>query len=119
VVREETAAFPGDWGPLRGKSVKIISVQKVDDAAKNVGSRERLEYAKFLMDKGYAEIVDQKQDLYGVVVIFDSADGGMIGAPIGVLQQWRAGSLTDSAFWHRCFFDPPEVFETTSSSGSE
>jgi hypothetical protein len=34
-----------------------------------------------------------------------------------VLQQWRAGALTDSAFWHKCFFDPPEVFETAPSSG--
>ena len=28
VTREETAPFPGDWEPLRGKNVKIISVQK-------------------------------------------------------------------------------------------
>src|SRR5437870_9789661 len=25
VTREETAPFPGDWAPLRGKSVKLIS----------------------------------------------------------------------------------------------
>jgi len=119
VVREETAPFPGDWEPLRGKNVKIISVQKVDEAAKNAGTKERLEYAKFLLNKSYGEIADKKQELQGVVVIFDSADGGMIGATLPVLQQWRAGALTDSAFWHRCFFDPPEVFESTSSSGSE
>ncbi len=118
VVREETAPFPGDWEPLRGKSVMIISVQKVDDVAKNVSSRERLEYAKFLLEKSYSEIAEKKQELQGVVVIFDSADGGMIGAPLPVLQQWKAGSLTDAAFWHRCFFDPPEVFETSASSGS-
>jgi len=117
VVREETAPFPGDWEPLRGKNVKIISVQKVDDAAKNVGSKERLEYAKFLMDKSYSEIADQKQELEGVVVIFDSADGGMIGAPLAVLRQWRTGALSDAAFWHKCFFDPPEVFESNSASG--
>jgi hypothetical protein len=117
VVREEMAPFPGDWEPLRGKNVKIISVQKVDEAAKNVGSKERLEYAMFLMDKSYNEITEKKQELQGVVVVFDSADGGMIGAPLAVLQQWRAGALTDSAFWHKCFFDPPEVFETAPSSG--
>ena len=117
VVREEAAPFPGDWEPLRGKSVKIISVQKTDDSAKNVGSKARLEYAKFLMDKSYGEIIDNKQELQGVVVIFDSADGGMIGAPLAVLQQWRAGALSDAAFWHKCFFDPPEVFESSGSSG--
>lgn len=119
VVREEMAPFPGDWEPLRGKNVKIISVQKVDEADKNVGSKERLEYAKFLMDKSYSEIAEKRQDLQGVVVVFDSADGGMIGAPLAVLQQWRAGALTDSAFWHKCFFDPPEVFETAPSPGGD
>lgn len=116
VVREETAPFPGDWEPLRGKDVKIISVQKTDDASKTVGSKERLEFAKFLMDKSYGEIVDKKQALEGVVVIFDSADGGMIGAPLPVLRQWRTGALSDAAFWHKCFFDPPEVFESSESS---
>lgn len=119
VVREEMAPFPGDWEPLRGKNVKIISVQKVDEASKNVSSKERLEYAKFLLDKSYNEITEKKQELQGVVVVFDSADGGMIGAPLAVLQQWRAGALTDSAFWHKCFFDPPEVFDTSPSSGGD
>ena len=119
VVREEMAPFPGDWEPLRGKNVKIISVQKVDEADKNVGAKERLEYAKFLLDKSYSEIAEKKQDLQGVVVVFDSADGGMIGAPLAVLQQWRAGALTDSAFWHKCFFDPPEVFDNAPSSGGD
>ena len=117
VVREETAPFPGDWGPLRGKSVKIISVQKVDEGTGNVGSAQRLEYTKFLLEKGYAEIVEKKQELQGIVVIFDSADGGMIAATTPALQQWRAGTLTDSALWHQCFFDPPETFDSVGSSG--
>jgi hypothetical protein len=117
VVREETAPFPGDWEPLRGRNVKIISVQKVDEGAKNVGSTERLEYAKFLLEKSYAEITEKKQEVQGVVVIFDSADGGMIAATTPALQQWRAGTLTDSALWHKCFFDPPETFDSAGSSG--
>jgi len=117
VVREETAPFPGDWEPLRGKSVKIISVQKTDDPAHNVGSTERLAYAKFLLEKTYTEIAEKKLELQGIVVVFDSADGGMIGATVTALQQWRAGTLTDSALWHKCFFDPPETFDSTGSSG--
>jgi hypothetical protein len=118
VVREETAPFPGDWEPLRGKSVKIISVQKIDEAEKNAGSKERLEYTKFLLEKSYTEIAEKKSDLAGVVVVFDSADGGMIAATTPTLQQWRAGTLTDSALWHKCFFDPPETFDSAGSSGS-
>lgn len=119
VVREETASFPGDWEPLRGKSVKIISVQKVDESAKNAGLTERLEYSKFLLEKTYTEIIDKKQEVQGIVVIFDSADGGMIAATAPVLQQWRAGKLTDSALWHKCFFDPPETFDSAGSSGTK
>jgi hypothetical protein len=119
VVREETAPFPGDWEPLRGKNVKIISVQKVDEAEKNAGAKERLEYAKFLLEKSYAEIAEKKSELAGIVVMFDSADGGMIGATLPVLQQWKAGTLTDSALWHKCFFDPPEVFDSNNASGGQ
>jgi hypothetical protein len=118
VVREETAPFPGDWEPLRGKNVKIISVQKIDEAEKNAGSKERLEYTKFLLEKSYTEIAEKKSELAGVVVVFDSADGGMIAATTPTLQQWRAGTLTDSALWHKCFFDPPETFDSAGSSGS-
>jgi hypothetical protein len=118
VSRDETAPFPGDWAPLRGKNVKIISVQKLDDAAKAGGPKEKLEYTKFLLDKNYAELV-KTQELAGMVVIFDSADGGMIAATVPTLQQWRAGTLTDSALWHKCFFDPPETFDSTGSSASQ
>jgi len=114
VTREETAPFPGDWAPLRGKSVKIISVEKLDDTAKDAVDTQRLEYAKFLLDKNVTELSKKPQDLAGVVVIFDSADGGMIAATLATLQQWRAGTLTDSALWHKCFFDPPEAFDAGS-----
>ena len=117
VVREETAPFPGTWEPLRGKNVKIISVEKLDEKAQDAGSKERLEYAKFLLEKNYAE-VSAKQELSGIVVIFDSADGGMIAASFATLKEWKAGNLSDSALWHKCFFDPPETFDATGSSAS-
>lgn len=119
VVREETAPFPGDWEPLRGKKVKIISVQRADDADKNVGSAERLEYSKFLLEKSYREILETKQEVQGIVVIFDSADGGLMAATTPVLEQWRAGALTDSALWHKCFFDPPETFDSAGSAAGK
>ncbi len=118
VIREETAPFPGDWEPLRSKTVKIISVQKVDEAAKDSGPKDRLAYAKFLLEKSFKESAKKNQDLQGIVVIFDSADGGMIAATAASLRQWIAGTLSDSALWHQCFFDPPETFNTTASSGS-
>ena len=119
VIREETALFPGDWEPLRSKTVKIISVQKVDDASKEAGPKDRLEYAKYILEKTYKEIPKNDQQLQGIVVIFDSADGGMIAATAKTLQQWIAGALTDAALWHNCFFDPPETFDSATASGSK
>jgi hypothetical protein len=119
VIREEVSTFPGDWSLLRNKNVKIISVQKVDENTKDAGSNARLEYAKFLLEKGYKELAQKPQDLAGIVIIFDSADGGMIAATMPVLQQWKAGALSDAALWHKCFFDPPETFDSAGSSASQ
>jgi hypothetical protein len=119
VTREETAQFPGDWQPLRGKNVKIISVQKVDDNAKDGGPQDKLEYAKFLLDKSYTEIAQKPAELGGIVLIFDSADGGMIAVTLISLQQWKSGTLSDAAFWHNCFFDPPETFGSQGSTGTQ
>jgi len=118
VKREETAPFPGDWEPLRGKNVKIVSVQKVQEDEKNSGASAKLEYAKSLLDKNYAELAAKSQELAGVVLIFDSVDGGMIAITLPTVQQWKAGKLTDAALWHRCYFDPPETFNISSPAGN-
>ena len=117
VTREESAPFPGDWPPLRGKNVRIISVQKVDENQKGGGAQDKLEYAKYLLDKNAATFA-QAQDLAGIVLIFDSADGGMIAATAATLQQWKSGALSDATLWHNCFFDPPEIFNSNPPSAS-
>jgi hypothetical protein len=117
VSREETAPFPGDWDPLRGKNVKIISVQKIREDEENSGARAKLEFTKSLLDKNYAELAAKSQEVAGVVLIFDSVDGGMIAMTLPTVQQWKAGRLTDAALWHRCYFDPPETFSVSSSAG--
>ncbi|MGA7318954.1 MAG: hypothetical protein WBW98_00480, partial [Candidatus Sulfotelmatobacter sp.] len=66
----------------------------------------------------YAELAQKPQELAGIVVIFDSADGGMIAATFPTLQQWKAGTLSDAALWHQCFFDPPETFTQSGASAS-
>jgi len=117
VTREESAPFPGDWEPLRGKSVKIISVQKIQENEANSGAQAKLEFAKSLLDKNYAELAAKSQELFGIVLIFDSIDGGMIAATLPTVQAWKAGTLTDAALWHQCYFDPPETFNVSSPAG--
>ena len=118
VTREEKAIFPGDWSPLRGKTVKIVSVEKINESEKEGGPQLRLEFAKSVLDKDYAELAQKPQDLGGIVLIFDSADGGMIAATFPVLQQWKSGTLSDAGLWHQCFFDPPESFNGSGSSAA-
>jgi hypothetical protein len=119
VAREETAPFPGDWEPLRNKNVKIISVQKTDESAKGQGPEFKLEFAKSLLDKSYAGLEKKSDELAGIVLIFDSADGGMIATTANTLQEWKAGKLSDSALWHQSYFDPPETFGSAAPSASQ
>ena len=55
VQSEQIASFPGDWAPLRGKTVSIISVQKADSAT-DTGSAAKLAFAKSLFDQAYADV---------------------------------------------------------------
>jgi hypothetical protein len=115
IETEETAAFPGDWAPLRGQTVKIVSVQKTNENATGADAKMKLEFAKTILDREYVELTKSSTSAAGVVVVFDSADGGMMATTLPVLQQWKAGTLSDEALWHRCYFDPPEVFGASAS----
>jgi hypothetical protein len=119
VTREEAAPFPGDWQPLRGKTVRIVSVEKIDETGKDTSPQLRLEFAKSVLDKDYAELAQKPEELAGIVVVFDAVDGGMIAVTFPTLQQWKSGKLSDAALWHQCFFDPPETFSESGSSASQ
>ncbi len=115
VKDEQIATFPGTWEPLRGRTVKILTVQKTGSHASDTNSQARLEFAKSLFEKEYIELARTSTTAAGVVLMFDSEDGGMAAATLSALQQWKAGTLSDQAFWRRCFFDPPEAFTSQTS----
>jgi hypothetical protein len=115
VKNEEIASFPGTWDPLRGKTVKIVTVQPANGSATGTSSQVKLDFTKSMFLKEYAELSQTSTTTAGVVVIFDSEDGGMAAATLLALREWKAGTLSDQAFWRRCFFDPPETF--TSPTG--
>ena len=110
VKNEEIASFPATWEPLQGRTVKILTVQKIGSNPSGTGPKAKLEFTKSLFEKEYAELTKAPTSAAGVVVIFDSEDGGLAAATLSTLQQWRTGVLSDQAFWRRCFFDPPETF---------
>jgi hypothetical protein len=115
VSSQQFAPFPGDWEPLRGKTVKVVTVQKSIENAPNPSPQVKKEFAQALFTKQYAEVASASQ---GIVLIFDAEDGGMVAATLPALEQWRTGTLSDDAFWHKCFFDPPELFSQPPTPGS-
>jgi hypothetical protein len=108
-TREETSMFPGNWAPLRGKTVKIIWV--LPHSGPDDSDHNRVNFAKSLFRKAYPEVSKSASDVAGVVVVFDAEDGGMAAATTASLQQWNAGHLSDSAFWKQCWLDPAEAFK--------
>ena len=108
VESEQITSFPGNWDPLKGKTVKIVSVQKI--ASGGAGAQAKLAYAKSVFSNEYSDLTKTGSTASGVVVVFDSEDGGMMATTIPVLKLWKSGTLSDEALWRRCFFDPPEAF---------
>ncbi|HEY4660477.1 MAG TPA: hypothetical protein VIG91_03175 [Terriglobales bacterium] len=107
VSSEEDGSFPGDWGPLKGKSVKIISIQQAVGTGRITSPQDKMRFAEELFKKAGIG-----KSAAGMVLIFDAEDGGMVAATQAVLDQWKKGSLTEQALWKQCYLDPPEVLGT-------
>jgi hypothetical protein len=119
VSRQETNGFNGNWEPLKGKTVKIIWVEPASPTASTTPV-QKLDFAKPLLVKAYAEVNAATPAVYGVVIVFDSADGGQIAATLSSLKQMVDGELPEGAFWKQCSLDPPESFqESARPSGSQ
>jgi hypothetical protein len=113
IEREETADFPGDWAPLKGKKVKILTVQLLSQNAKETGPTVRLNYCLALFEKGVREASGANPAPEGVVVIFDSADGGIAAATSSNIQRLTTGAMKGEAFWQQAYLDPPDAFALT------
>ena len=110
IEREEMSSFPGDWSGLKGKTVKIYTVQPLTENPKETGASVRLNYALVLFEKGWKESATVPPVPDGVVVIFDAADGGIAGATLADIQKLASGALSREAFWTQSYLDPPEAF---------
>ncbi len=110
IEREESSLFPGEWTPLKGKLVKLFTVQIVGQDAKDTGAIARLNFCVALFEKAAREAAAANPPPEGVAVIFDAADGGIAGATIADILKLSAGSLKREAFWQQSYLDPPEAF---------
>ena len=115
VEREETATFPGSWETLRGKRVKIYTIQAVSQDSKETTASAKLKFAASLFQRFLADPPESEPEIRGVVLIFDSADGGIIGATLEDIRQMAGKELSRDNFWKHCFLDPPEAFRAASN----
>jgi hypothetical protein len=112
IEREETATFPGNWEVLRGKPVKIYTVQPVSQDLKETKASAKLNFAASIFQRFSADTAVSASGVEGVVVIFDSTDGGIIGATRANVQQMASGSLSRDNFWRQCYLEPPDAFQS-------
>ena len=110
IEQESVNNFPGDWTALKGKKVKIYTVQPVSQNAKDSGPYARLNYSLALFEQTLKESANASTPIDGVVVIFDAADGGIAAAPLANIQKYASGGLTRDAFWAQAYLDPPDAF---------
>ncbi len=108
VTREETSTFPGDWEPLRGKTVRIYTVQPASREPKDTPATAKLEFAASLFRKFSGAATSLANSVQGIVVIFDSADGGLVASTASSVQEFASGSLSLEAFWKNSYADLPE-----------
>jgi hypothetical protein len=108
VFREQTGAFKGNWNSLIGKDVRIIWAEPAPQATKPLSGAAKRIFAKTILANAYKDISLHDSAVSGVVIVFDSADGGQIAATIESLKQWQAGTLSENSFWRSCSVDPPD-----------
>jgi hypothetical protein len=111
VAKEENGQFPGDWAVLQGKTVRIYWVQPTASPSAATSARDKREFAKNLFERAWNDPARSQNAFAGVVVLFDSSDGGQVSVPISVLEQWIERKGNDAAFWQKCSIDPMELFK--------
>ena len=109
VSKEETTSFHGDWATLKGKSVRIEWVEPATPSLLT-SRKDKLAFAKAVFLQASEKLPASQQQPDGIVVVFDSIDGGQIAAALPTVQALANHSLSDVAFWHQCSIDPPDSF---------
>jgi hypothetical protein len=109
VEKEETSRFGGKWEPLSGKNVRVVWA--APSSGRTTSASEKKAFAKDIFLKAYSEQAAATPPIEGVVVLFDSADGGQVAATLDSVVKLKDGNLTAASFWRQCSLDPPELFE--------
>jgi hypothetical protein len=109
IIREDDEPFPGTWAPLKGKPTKVYWVQPAASPTAETSAVDKREFAKGLLLRAAKDSTQSNSQ--GVVVLFDTPDGGQVSATFATLHEWTAGKIDDQTFWQQSSVDPPELFE--------
>jgi hypothetical protein len=112
VAREETGPFSGNWAALKGKVVRIEWVEPTNPALAT-SQKEKLAFAKSAFLRAYDHLGSSQPEPQGIVIVFDSADGGQIAAALASVKGLATRAISDAGFWRQCSVDPPESFLET------
>jgi hypothetical protein len=110
VTHEESGPFPGTWAPLKNTTVRIFWVQPVDSPATSTLPDDKREFAKSLFQRAWNDSKKAQNANAGVVVVFDTPDGGQVSTTMAILQSWMEGKIAEPLFWRQSTMDPPELF---------
>ena len=99
-------SFPGRWEPLKRQVVRIVSVQQAPNTGRITSPQDKMRFAESELKQ--PSVLPSSAG--GVVLIFDSEDGGMVAATRENLERWKNGAISDEMFWKQCYFDPPDIF---------
>jgi hypothetical protein len=119
IEKEQTTPFSGKWDPLNGKNVRVVWVAPSSPSDPPTSARQKKTFAKEIFLRSYAEGKSATPPIDGVVVLFDSADGGQVAATNASLSQLADGSLGEAAFWKQCLLDPPELFQDAAKTSAK
>jgi hypothetical protein len=113
VAREETRPFSSNWEKLRGKTVRIIWAEPMSESkATQISSPDaKRKFALSLFASAFKSRSAGSGSADGIVIVFDSADGGQVAATMASLAQWTSGQITEQSFWKLCSIDPSDFLQ--------
>ena len=109
IIRQDDEPFPGTWAPLKGKPTTVYWVQPAASPTAETSAADKREFAKVLLLRAAKDATQGNSQ--GVVILFDTPDGGQISTTFVTLHEWTAGKIDDQTFWQQSSIDPPELFE--------
>ncbi len=71
---------------------------------------DKREFTKSLFQRAWNDSKQSPDAVAGVVVVFDTSDGGQVSTTIPILQNWMEGKISEPLFCRQSTIDPPELF---------